>query len=80
MRPQPDFVADSSQLGLAYMVHHILQCALREEIILPPGIDCIAANRFVETVFRGASRLFREPNVKANAADRLAIVMRGLWE
>jgi hypothetical protein len=30
------------------MVHHILQCALREEIILPPGIDCIAANRFVE--------------------------------
>ena len=62
---QPDFRADSNHLGLAYMVHHILQCALREEIILPPGIDRIAASRFVEAVFAAAHRLFREPGINA---------------
>ena len=49
------------------MVHHILQCALREEIILPEGVDIAAANRFVEAVFEGASRLFGKPGI--NAAD-----------
>ena len=65
---QPDFRADSSHLGLAYMVHHILQCALREEMVLPPGIDRIAATRFVEAVFAVASRLFTKPEEKADAA------------
>jgi len=49
------------------MLHHILQCALREEIILPAGVDIAAANRFVEAVFEGASRLFGKPGI--NAAD-----------
>ena len=62
---QPDFRVDSNHLGLAYMVHHILQCALREEIILPPGIDRIAASRFVEAVFAAAHRLFRQPGINA---------------
>ena len=61
---QPDFRAYSNHLGLAYMAHHILQCALREEIALPSGIDCDAAHRFVDAVFEAASRLFREPSVK----------------
>jgi hypothetical protein len=49
------------------MVHHILRCALREEIIPPEGVDIAAANRFVEAVFEGASRLFGKPGI--NAAD-----------
>ena len=61
---QPGFRAYSNHLGLAYMAHHILQCALREEITLPSGIDCGAAHRFVDAVFEAASRLFREPSVK----------------
>ena len=47
------------------MVHHILQCALREEIVLPPEIGCMAANHFVGAVFAGAGRLFMEPGLKA---------------
>ena len=49
---QPGFRANSSPaFGLAYMVHHVLQFALKEEIVLPPGIDYMAANHFVEAVF-----------------------------
>ena len=44
---------------------HILQCALREKIILPPAIDRIAASHFVEAVFAAAHRLFREPGINA---------------
>jgi hypothetical protein len=52
---QRDFRADSNHLGLAYTAHHILQCASREDFILPGGIDCGAANHFVEAVFEGAT-------------------------
>lgn len=66
---QPDFRADSRHLCLAYMVHHILRCALREEIILPEGVDIAAANRFVEAVFEGANRL-SNPAIATTPANR----------
>jgi hypothetical protein len=63
---QSDFRADSNHRGLAYAAHHILQCALREEITVPSSIDCGAAHRFVDAVFEAASRLFRKPSVKGS--------------
>jgi hypothetical protein len=60
LRRQRDFRTDSNHLGSAYTAHHILQCASREDFVMPGGIDCGAADHFVEAVFEGATRLFRE--------------------